>query len=70
MFFDYKNEIDSEQNYFSFLVRFINSEVPMLILFHAAQVAMSDTIYSDKDEASLLMLSEPLDWQKEGNVRR
>ena len=61
LFFDYKQEIDSERNYFDFLVRFINSESPMLILFHAAQVAMSDTIYSERDEASLLVLSEVLD---------
>lgn len=60
LFFDYKNEIGSERNYFDFLVRFINTEAPMLILFHAAQVAMSDTIYSEKDEESLLLLSEVL----------
>lgn len=60
LFFDYKKEIDSERNYFDFLVRFINSEAPVLILFHAAQVAMSDTVYSEKDEASLVVLSEVL----------
>ena len=65
LFFDYKNNIDSEKNYFTFLTQMIDSEAPLLILFHAAQVAMSDTVYSDKDESSLLVLSEVLGLEKE-----
>lgn len=65
LFFDYKSEIDNERNYLDFLVRFINSEAPMLILFHAAQVAMSDAIYSEHDEASVVLLSEILGIEEE-----
>ena len=65
LFFDYKNEIDSERNYLDFLVTFIDSEAPTLILFHAAQVAMSDAVYSEHDKASLHLLSEVLGVESE-----
>ncbi len=60
LFFDYKNEIENERDYFAFLVNIIMSDSSLVILFHAAQVAMSDAVYSDTDEASLLLLRDVL----------
>ncbi len=64
VFFDYKNEIGDLLSYFHYLVLLIGSESPLLILFHAAQVAMSDTIYSEKDSESLSLMRMALDIDK------
>lgn len=56
LFFDYKNQIENEQSYFKFLINMIDTTAPNVILFHAAQVALSDAVYSYSDRRYLEIL--------------
>ena len=69
VFFDYKNEVNDVLSYFHYLVRLIGNESPLLMLFHAAQVAMSDTVFSEKDNDYLSLLQMAFDIDKiSGNI--
>ncbi len=65
VFFDYKESIGDERTYFKFLTDFIDSNAPNVILFHAAQVALSDAIYSYNDKRCLKLLREVLNVSEE-----
>src|SRR6478609_10925283 len=56
VFFDYKESIADEHDYFTFLTGLISCEAPNVILFHAAQVALSDAVYSLNDKRCLELL--------------
>ena len=60
VFFDYKNEIGDVPGYFQYLVQLMDTELPLLMLFHAAQVSLSDTIFSACDSENLLLLQTAL----------
>lgn len=63
-FFDYKNEIEDVLSYFHYLVQIIGSESSLLLLFHATQVALSDTVFSEKENDFLSLLRLALDVEK------
>ncbi len=68
-FFDYKNSIGDVASYFRYIVGFTEAEYSLLLLFHAAQVALSDTIFSGNDSQNLALLKETLGIsQEEGNT--
>lgn len=60
VFFDYKEHIGNEQTYFEFLTGLMACEAPNVILFHAAQVALSDAVYSYYDRRCLEILRKVL----------
>ena len=60
VFFDYKEGIGDERTYFEFLTELIACEAPNVILFHAAQVALSDAVYSHNDKRCLDILRKVL----------
>lgn len=64
-FFDYKNNIGDERAYFEFLIDFIDCDAPNVILFHAAQVALSDEVYSFSDRRYLELLRLALKLKEE-----
>ncbi len=69
VFFDYKNEISDPLAYFQYLLQLIGDEYPLLLLFNAVQVALSDTVYSEGDNLFLGLLRTALDIDKEtGNT--
>lgn len=69
VFFDYKDEITDVLSYFHYLVQLIGYESPLLMLFHAAQVALSDTIFSEQDSEYLSLLRMAFDIDKaQGNL--
>lgn len=65
VFFDYKNEIGDLLAYFHYLVGFMEAESSLLMLFNAAQVAMSDAVFSDGDSDALLLLRIALNLTEE-----
>lgn len=68
-FFDYKNEMGDVLTYFQYLVQLMESESPLLLLFHAAQVSLSDAIFSACDSENLSFLRTALNIdQAEGNT--
>jgi hypothetical protein len=69
LFFDYKNSIGDEQAYFKFITDMIDTTAPNVILFHAAQVALSDAVYSFGDKRYLELLRTVLNLkEEEGNA--
>ena len=60
VFFDYKEGIGDEHTYFEYLTGLIACEAPNVILFHAAQVALSDAVYSHNDKRCLDILRKVL----------
>ena len=64
VFFDYKNEVADVLSYFHYLVQLIGYESPLLMLFHAAQVALSDTVFSEQDSKYLSLLRMAFDVDK------
>ncbi len=69
LFFDYKNEIGDVATYFQYLVQVMDAESPLLMLFHAAQVSLSDAVFSADDSEYLALLREILSLdQEEGNT--
>lgn len=60
VFFDYKNEITDIPGYFQYLLQLIGTEFPLLILFNAIQVALSDNVYSEGDNEFLGLLTKAL----------
>src|SRR3954464_8050727 len=65
LFFDYKESIGDERTYLKFLTDFINSNAPNVILFHSAQVALSDAVYSHNDKRCLELLRVVLSLSEE-----
>lgn len=69
VFFDYKKDITDVLGYFHYLVGLISYGSPLLIFFHAAQVALSDTVFSEQDREFLLLLRMAFDIDKaHGNL--
>jgi len=56
LFFDYKINIGDERSYFKFLTELIDCNAPNVLFFHAAQVALSDAVYSYNDRRCLELL--------------
>lgn len=61
LFFDYKDSLGNINEYFTFLVRLIAIANKLPILYNAAQVAVSDRVFTDEDQMSLDVLADILD---------
>lgn len=68
-FFDYKNEMGEVLPYLQYLAQMMATEAPLLMLFHAAQVSLSDAVFSACDSENLALLRDVLNIDPaEGNI--